>query len=135
MAKNRSLPAVVSQAIGGGSLKVSNGTSSDAYVKLVEPRSSTLVGSLYVKANSASTLDQIPDGTYQVLFVLGEGWNPNAQSFKKNKRFAKFDKLLNFTTTQLSNEIRYRAFRITLNPVVSGNTTTSRVNEREFDRY
>jgi hypothetical protein len=138
MAKNRSLPsdtALVSQAIGGGSLKVSNGTNRDAFVKLVEPRTRILVGTLYVKANSASTLDQIPDGTYQVLFVLGEGWNPNTQSFTKNKRFAKFDKPLNFTTMQLSNGIQYRVFQITLHPVVSGNARTSGVNEQEFNRY
>jgi hypothetical protein len=135
--KNQSLPSdttLVSQAI-GGSLKIANGTSRDAYVKLVDPRSRTLVGSLYVKANSASTLNQIPDGTYQVLFVLGEGWNPNAQSFKKNKRFAKFDKPLNFITVQLGNGIQYKGFQITLHPVAGGNIRTSGVNEREFNRY
>jgi hypothetical protein len=136
MAKNRSLPtALVSQAMGGGSLKISNGTSREAYVKLVEPSSHTLVGALYVKANSASTLDQIPDGTYQVLFVLGEGWKPNTQSFTKNKRFAKFDKSLNFTTVQLGNSIQYRVFQITLHPVAGGKARTSGVNEQEFNRY
>lgn len=135
--KNQSLPSdttLVSQAT-GGSLKVSNGTSRDAYIKLVEPRSRTLVGSLYVKAKSASTLNQIPDGTYQVLFVLGEGWNPKAQSFKKNKRFAKFDKPLNFTTVQLGNGIQYKGFQITLHPVAGGNVPAREVNEREFNRY
>ncbi len=135
--KNRSLPSdttLVSQAI-GSSLKVSNGTSRDAYVKLIEPRSRTLVGSLYVKAKSASTLNQIPDGTYHVLFVLGEGWNPKAQSFKKNKRFAKFDKPLNFTTVQLGNGIQYKGFQITLHPVVGGKVPAREVNEREFNRY
>jgi hypothetical protein len=138
MPKNRSLPsdtALVSQAMGGGSLEVSNGTNRDAYVKLVEPRSGILVGALYVKANSASTLDQIPDGTYQVLFVSGEGWNPNAQSFTRNKYFAKFDQPLNFTTMQLANGIEYRVFQITLHPVTGGKARTSGVNEQEFNRY
>jgi hypothetical protein len=138
MTKNRSLPsdtALVSQAMGGGSLEVSNGTNRNAYVKLVEPRSGILVGALYVKANSASTLDQIPDGTYQVLFVLGEGWNPNTQSFTKNKSFAKFDQPLNFTTMQLGNRIEYRVFQITLHPVAGGKARTSGVNEQEFNRY
>lgn len=137
MAKKRSLPSdtvLISQA-GGGSLKVSNGTNRDAYVKLIEPRSRILVGVFYVKSNSTFTLNQIPDGTYQVLFMLGEGWNPNTRSFTKNKRFAKFDKSLNFTTTPLINGIQYSAFQITLHPVVNGNTTTSGVNEQEFNRY
>jgi hypothetical protein len=136
--KNQSLPSdttLVSQAMGGGSLTVSNGTNRSAYVKLVEPRSRTLIGALYVKANSTLTLNQIPDGTYQVLFVLGEGWDPSTQSFTKSKSFAKFDQPLNFTTMRLGNRIQYRVFQITLHPVVSGNARTSGVNEQEFNRY
>ncbi|NJR76702.1 MAG: hypothetical protein HC773_30430 [Scytonema sp. CRU_2_7] len=113
-AKKRSLPAdpvFISQAISGGSLKVSNGTNRDAYVKLIEPTFRILVGTLYVKANTTLTLNQIPDGTYQVLFVLGEGWNPNTRSFSKNKSFSKFDKSLNFTTTPLVNGIEYSVLR------------------------
>lgn len=139
IALNRSLPentVLVSPATnGGGSLQVSNGTNRDAYIKLVDSRSGTLVAAFYVKLNSSFTLEQIPDGTYEVLFVLGKDWDSKAKSFTQSKSFTKFDKSLNFTTTQLSNEIQYRAFRITLNPVVGGNTTTSRVNEQEFGRY
>lgn len=138
-AKNRSLPentVLVSPATNGsGSLRVSNGTNRDAYIKLVEPRSHELVAAFYVKSNSSFTLEQIPDGAYQVLFVLGTDWDAKTQSFTKSKRFAKFDKYLNFTTTQLDNEVQYKAFRITLNPVVGGNTTTSGVNEQEFANY
>lgn len=139
IALNRSLPentVFVSPATdGGGSLQVSNGTNRDAYIKLVDSRSGTLIAAFYVKLNSSFTLKQIPDGTYEVLFMLGEDWDSKAQSFTKSKSFTKFDKSLNFTTTQLSNEIRYKAFRITLNPVIEGNTTTSRVSEKEFERY
>ena len=139
IALNRSLPentVLVSPATNGrGSLKVSNGTNQDAYIKLVDLRSDTLVAAFYVKSNSNFTLKQIPDGTYQVLFVLGEDWDSKAKSFTQSKSFVKFDKSLNFTTTQLNNEIHYRAFAITLNPVVGGNTTTSTVNEQEFSRY
>jgi hypothetical protein len=137
--QKRSLPSEtthISQLMGsGGSLRVSNGTNRNAYVKLVELRSRTLVGALYVKANSTLTLNQIPDGTYQVLFVLGEGWNPNTQSFTKNKYFAKFNQSLNFTTMQLGNSIQYRVFQLTLHPVAGGKARTSGVNEQEFNRY
>lgn len=139
IAKDRSLPentVLVSPATnGGGSLKVSNGTNSDAFIKLVNPRSGTLVAAFYVKFNSNFTLEQIPDGTYQVLFVLGKDWDAEARTFTHSKSFLKFDRSLSFTTTQLSNGIEYRAFEITLNPVVGGNTTTSTVNEQEFDGY
>jgi hypothetical protein len=125
---------LVSQAM-GGALTVSNGTNRDAFVKLIEPNYGILVGAFFVKANSSYTLEQIPDGTYRVLFVLGQGWNPNTQTFTKNRHFARFDKALAYATTQLGNSIRFKVFKITLHPVVGGNTTTSGLNEQEFNRY
>jgi hypothetical protein len=139
LVQQRSLPSnpvLVSQAMnGGGALTVSNGTNSDAYVKLVEPNSRTLVAAFYVKSNSSFTQEQIPDGTYKVLFVLGKGWNAQTQSFTKNKSFSKFDKLLNFTTTQMIGGIQYRVFKITLHPVPSGKARTSGVSQKEFNSY
>jgi hypothetical protein len=139
LAQPRSLPSVIthiSQFMGsGGSLTVSNGTGKDAFVKLVEPNSRTLVAAFFVKSGSSSTQQQIPDGTYKVLFVLGNGWNPNTQSFAKGKSFAKFDKSLNFMTMQVIGGVQYRAFKITLHPVRSGNATKSGVSEQEFNRY
>ena len=139
IARNRSLPSstvLVSPATsGGGSLKVTNGTNRAAYIKLVDPRSRTLVAAFYVKSNSIFTLKQVPDGTYQVLFVLGEDWDAKTQSLTGSKHFSKFDRSLNFTTTQLSDRIEYTVFQLTLHPVVGGNATTSSVDEREFTRY
>jgi hypothetical protein len=139
VAKNRSLPSgtvlVPPSTKGGGAFKVINGTNQDAFIKLVNPNSPTLVAAFYVASGSNFTLQQVPDGTYQVLFVLGTNWNSKTQSFTKNKRFARFDKSLNFTTIQADNRIRYKAYQITLNPVVGGNATTNRVNEQEFRRY
>jgi hypothetical protein len=137
-AKKRSLPShtgFISQAMGGGTLKVSNGTNRDAYVKLIEPNFQQLVSAFLVKSNSSYTLNPIPDGTYRVLFASGKNWNPKTQSFAQSKSFAKFDKLLNFTTVQLGNEIQYKVFQITLHPVAGGKARISGVNEQEFKRY
>jgi hypothetical protein len=139
LAKNRSLPSettLISQFMGGGgALTVSNGTKQDAFVKLVNPPVRTLVASFFVKSGSTFTQNQIPDGTYKVLFVLGKGWNPTIQSFTRGKSFAKFDKPLNFATVQLGSAIRYKAFKITLHPVVGGKARTSGVSQKEFDGY
>lgn len=94
-----------------------------------------LVAAFYVGAGSNFTLPRVPNGNYQVFFVLGKDWNSKTQSFTKSKKFAKFDKSLNFTTTQTGNRIRYKAYQITLNPVVGGNAKTDRVDEQEFRRY
>jgi hypothetical protein len=139
MAQSRSLPSettFISQFTGsGGALTVVNGTKQDAFVKLVEPLSRTLIAAFFVKSGTTLTQEQIPDGTYRVLFVLGKGWNSQTQSFNKGKSFARFDKSLNFTTTQLGNGIQYKVFKITLHPVVGGNARTSGINEQEFSRY
>lgn len=136
---NRSLPSstvLVSPAKRGrGSLKVSNGTNRDAYIKLVDPHSRKLVAAFYVKSNSTLKLKKVPDGTYQVLFVLGEDWDSKTRSFTRSKRFAKFDRSLDFTTTRSTNRIQYRVFELTLNSVFGGNATSSEVNDQEFAHY
>jgi hypothetical protein len=141
--KNRTLPSnivFVSPAqIGGGSLNVSNGTSHDAYIKLVDPKSRTLVAAFYVKSNSSFMLKQIPDGVYQVLFVSGTDWDSEKQSFTRSASFSRFDRALNFVTTQRNDSqgvyTRYTVFKLTLHPVAHGNARTSRVNAKEFTRY
>lgn len=119
----------------GGVLKVANGTNRDAYVKLINPDSHESIAEFYVKSNSVYTLEQIPDGTYQVLFELGTGWNAQTQDFSQNKSFSKFNESLKFTTRQLGNEIQYRVFEITLHPVPNGKARTSAVSRQEISRY
>lgn len=131
--QNRSLPSskvLIPLSISGdGSLKVSNGTSRDAYLKLVDPASRKLVTAFYVKSKSDFTLKQIPDGKYQILFMSGEDWDAKAQSFTRNRSLQKFDQLLDFKTMQVEDQIRYMAFDLTLNPVPGGNATTSGLDE------
>jgi ribosomal protein L37AE/L43A len=137
--QNRTLPSstvITSPAQSGrGSLEVSNGTSRDAYIKLVAPSSSQLVAAFYVKSNSTFTLQGIPDGVYQVLFVLGEDWDSKTRTFTTNASFSRFDRSLNFVTTRQTNSTRYTIFKLTLHSVVGGDATTSPINEQEFTDY
>jgi hypothetical protein len=120
---------------GRGSLKVSNGTNRDAYLKLVA--SSKLVAAFYVKANSDYTLKRIPDSTYQLLFVSGEDWDGKNRTFTRNTTFTKFDEDLNFVTTRETEGrtiyTRYSVFSVTLHPVANGDAPTSAINEQEFN--
>jgi hypothetical protein len=120
---------------GRGSLEVSNLTDTDAYVKLVDPSVRTLVASFYVKAGSNFTLEGIPDGTYELLFVTGEGGNPTTGSFSGSKSFLKFDSPLGFITTEVSGGIEYSIHRVTLHGVANGNAKTNRIDEQEFEQY
>ena len=136
---NRSLPS--SQVIepltteGRGSFRVINGTSRDAYIKLVDPLADLLVASFYVKSNFTFTLEGVPDGSYQVIFTSGEDWDSDTRSFTMNKSFTEFDGTFDFITRQYLNEIRYSIHEITLHQVADGNATTSEVNEQEFTQY
>lgn len=137
--QNRSLPAskvLVSPVTNGtGTLKISNGTERDAYVKLVESSSRKLVAALYVKAKTDFTTEQIPDGIYELLFVTGEDWDAKAKSFTRGKSFTKFDNSLDFVTRQQADGTRYTIIEVTLNPVVNGNARLSGVDEQEFGQY
>lgn len=133
--KNRSLPAskvlIPPASNGDGSLKISNGTERDAYIKLVEPTSRQLVAAIYVKSKTDFTTERIPDGTYELLFVTGKDWDAKTKSFTRDKSFTKFDKSLEFVTTPQA----YSIITLTLNPVVNGNATLSGVDEQEFGQY
>lgn len=124
---------------GRGSLQVNNGTTSDAYIKLVDSYTDELVASFYVQSNSTFTLEGVPDGLYEVLFASGEDWDSNTRKFTLNQSFAKFDSPFDFTTItrQLTNQIeyQYRIHKVTLHRVVDGNARTSGVNEQEFAQY
>lgn len=136
---NRSLPSsqVIEPLIteGRGSLRVINGTSRDAYIKLVDPRADLSVASFYVKSYSTFSLEGVPDGSYYVIFTSGEDWDSNTRSFTMNKSFTEFDGTLDFTTIEYPDEIRYSIHEITLHQVADGNATTSEVNEQEFMQY
>lgn len=140
--KNRALPSSKTLTFptrrGRGSLQVANGTSSDAYLKLVGPNSK-LVAAFYVKSNSAFTLKHVPDGVYQMLFVSGEDWDAKKRTFTRNASFTQFDRSLNFITTRQikrrGSYTRYTIYKLTLNPVLGGDATTSAINEQEFANY
>lgn len=141
--KHRSLPfstvLTSSARRGRGSLQVANGTSSDAYLKLVNSVSSKLVAAFYVKSDSTFTLKGIPDGEYQVLFVSGEDWDAKNRIFTRNTSFTLFDRSLNFVTNSRTNRrgiyTRYTRYKLTLNPIVGGNATTSAIDEQQFANY
>jgi hypothetical protein len=120
---------------GRGSLEVSNGTDNDAYIKLIDHLSRTLVASFYVQSNSIYTLEGIPDGEYDLLFVTGQGWNSSTGLFSEAQSFSKFDLPFEFTTTQLYDSIRYKIHKVTLHTVPEGNAPTNTVSEEEFNQY
>lgn len=124
---------------GDGVLKIDNGTARDAVVKLIDEGQSQAVSVFYVRAGNVATLDKIPDGKFRVLLASGTDWDRVSHEFTREKSFAKFDKIMDFATSdQIEGDRVYRQsheITLTLHKVPYGNATTSKISEREFMQY
>ena len=120
---------------GDGTLRVENGTDSDAVVKLVDSTLGALVVEFYVRHGQTASVDQIPDGTFQVIFAGGDDWDSEAQGFTRDVSFAAFDKRFDFTTKRTGYEVDYSSFTLTLHAVPHGNLSSQPISAADFKRY
>jgi hypothetical protein len=120
---------------GNGRLTIDNGTGHDAVIKLVDERARQLVVAFYIRGGQQVTVDQIPDGAFQVIFASGADWDSAAGAFTREKSFARFDQSLDFVTTSDARSYEYSVFTLTLHRVVHGNAKTTNVGEQEFLKY
>src|SRR3989344_1690681 len=114
---------------GEGELQISNGTSYDAVAKLI--RDGTSVLTVYIKANSTYTMENISNGTYWLAFAQGTDWNATTKKFNRNAQTSAFDDTFVFETT----DTQYSGWEVTLNPVVGGTAQSSDVDPSQFDKY
>ena len=125
--------------IGNGTLKIDNGTTHDAVIKVVDERAAKIVVAFYVCAGRVAQIEHIPDGDFRVLFAGGMDWDADVGNFTRDKAFAKFDEALDFVTTRTTKgyEVykKYSVFTLTLHAVLNGNAKTTNVDEEEFLKY
>ncbi|MEU9488115.1 hypothetical protein AB0D83_31535 [Streptomyces decoyicus] len=115
---------------GLGRLTVRNGTSTDAVVTLT--RGSQTAFSVYVRKGSNATVRSVNSGSYTVFFTTGEDWNSAKSSFTRQCSFEKFDDKANFRTVRVAGGTQYTVLTFTLNKVIGGNASTSRVPPGDF---
>ncbi|MFH9249260.1 hypothetical protein ACH4NT_28375 [Streptomyces lydicus] len=115
---------------GLGRLTIRNGTGTDAVVTLT--RGSRTAFSVYVRQGSNATIRSVNSGAYTVYFTTGEDWNSAKSSFTRGCSFEKFDDKANFRTVRVTGGTQYTVLTFTLNKVIGGNATTSRVSPGEF---
>ncbi|TYB61782.1 hypothetical protein FXF51_27290 [Nonomuraea sp. PA05] len=111
---------------GQGRLKIKNGLSTDGVVALV--RGKTKAISIYVRAKSTATINDVRDGTYRIYFTTGTRFNVSKGRFTRNAVYQRFNDKLKYRTTAT----RIPGWSLTLNPVRGGNAGTSRVNPKDF---
>lgn len=124
---------------GHGSLKISNGTSSHAVVKLVDTASNKAVYAAFVRANSDLNVSGITDGSYRLLFASGHGWDDIDGRFRDREGSSAFEKPLDYRTekrTEADGVYSYsHSMEVTLNPVQGGTALTDNISTQEFERY
>ena len=113
---------------GPGQLTVRNNNDQDAVVSLVLRGRDVATMALYVRARSSATTTGVADGAYQLYYTTGADWDRSEHLFTRYCDFEKLNKTITFTT----GVTNYATEQITLNSVLAGNVTASRVPADKF---
>lgn len=118
---------------GHGNLRVDNGTSRDAVVKLVDRDSGDTLHFVYVQANHEVTIKNIRPCNCTFKFSMGRDWDQQTSKFLQNASFSKFTEPLNFEEIQAEDGVRWRGYKVTLHSVPTGNARTTPIRESDFE--
>lgn len=110
-------------------LVVRNSSGRDALVLIRRPVYETTVRTTFVRTGTSVTIQRIPSGTYEVLFMFGRGWLSELGSFCEDRSYSRFDDLFEFQETYNT----YAAWEVTLHPVVGGTAETSPTDPSAFE--
>ena len=119
---------------GGGSLSgsestinVSTSSASKCDVVVIVKHNGRMVRNAYIAAGGSHTFN-VPNGTYQVFFYGGKGWNPNKSmaggytgGFVANESFSKDSEV----------SLNYQGLEYELIPQQNGNFSTQQSDENE----
>lgn len=123
---------------GEGIINISNGSGSDAVVKLITSNGQKAY-SVYVRSNNSYSIKKINDGNYRVLFSFGSNWDETQKKFLVNPSAEAFDKNFDFSTYDTNDgdyvTTHYSTYDITLNPVLNGTAITNPIDPNEFNKY
>jgi hypothetical protein len=115
---------------GNGQLTVQNGSTTDAVITLAVGSHARF--SVFIRHGATYKVTSINDGRYAVYYASGADWDSTSGSFARECAFDKFDKPMAFTTTPVAGGIEYSTWSITLQPVIGGNASTSKVDPSNY---
>ena len=126
-----------------GEFTVINGASHHAIAKVIDIQTDTKILSFVIGAHQTAKIYAVPDGSYRVIFALGDQLYAGTERFEKPRGFSKFDRPFTFTTATTARDsedatyyrTHYTTLEVTLTPVVGGNITTSSISQKEFEHY
>jgi hypothetical protein len=111
---------------GTGTLVVDDGGTQDAYATLALGRQ--VIRGFYIQAGQKGTVTDVPNGTYQLYFATGTGWNEDLRAFTSNRSATKYDDPFPFDGDQNTG------WTASIKPTVGGNAQTQAVSEADFPR-
>lgn len=124
---------------GQGTLKITNGTSNGAVVKLVSTRTNRSVFTVFVAPNNDYMIQNVPNDTYRLAYATGRRFNPVADTFERLYGISVFDQSLTYDTQKRYQSdgvyTYYHQFEVTLQPVVGGNARTSTLAAQSFEQF
>jgi hypothetical protein len=119
---------------GHGELTIKNGTSFDAIVNLVEPRTRSVVRSLYVQSGKNFVEKNIAPGPYQIYFSTGKDWDSKTRSFQDDALYGRFETQIEFYEREdpLTGKMEFRGYAVTLQYVEGGDVACLPVDKQTF---
>jgi hypothetical protein len=120
--------------IGHGKLTVDNGTSDDAVVALLDVTTRKAIRAFYIEAGKQFTEQQIGPGNYNIVYMIGIGWDASTRKFSRLRETGAFDEVAEFSEKkdEETGAIDFHEFSITLQPVAGGSAHTSEVDQGLF---
>ena len=111
---------------GRGWIVVDNGTTDDAYIKLIG-ESDDMVLSVYLAAGQTALVENIPIGSYEIAFATGSHFSRGCDSFSRRESARKFAERIEY-------DRRTAGWTIGLSRAGAEHARTSSMNYDEFDR-
>ncbi len=119
------------QGKGPHTLRINNGTDSDAVVK-VKTSTGRAVLAFFIKANAEAEAQTIPDGAYRILFATGHRWSKDCGRFLDNMQAMEFEGSKIFKTRVEGQYEYYNILTYTLHTVAGGTAHATRIPAESF---
>jgi hypothetical protein len=128
--------------IGPAHATIINAGTDDAVAKFRDPLGFA-IASIFIHGNSQATINDFPNGSYQLEFATGTGWSRRCGLFTQSMHAGRFPGLEifadseKFETTRSGNRIvaHYHSDNsYTITPVLNGNVTAEPISEDAFLR-
>ena len=111
---------------GTGWVKVDNGATQDAYMKLIG-ESDKVALSFYVAAGQTASVENIRTGSYEIAFATGSRFSRGCDSFSQRGYAEKFARRIDYDKTTAGWTIELRS-------ASDGNTRANTMSYDDFDK-